>query len=307
MNASISPLTVTIPLGLTAHAKAEEFRQHHYHSDKAKQVYLNTLAVYAVKVYLQYREFETDWESSDSYDPIMQGLMNVADLVVSNYGKLECRYVLPTAEVVEIPEEVWTDRIGYVAVQLESSLRAAKLLGFVDSVNQKELPLNQLRSLEELPAHISQFQPLRSQPTYVNLSQWIQNIFDTGWQTLEALFDSPPSELAFNFRQSPATNIERGKLLKFEQAGQQVALLVGLIPTQQSEIDISIEVYPLGTQAKLPPHLQLILFDETGTSVMQAEAGGSKSLEFQFSGEPGESFGVKVTLGDFSITENFII
>jgi len=63
----------------------------------------------------------------------------------------------------------------------------------------------------------------------------------------------------------------------------------------------------LGTQAKLPPHLQLILFDETGTSVMQAEAGGSKSLEFQFSGEPGESFGVKVTLGDFSMTEKFII
>ncbi|HAX80573.1 MAG TPA: hypothetical protein DCY88_33245 [Cyanobacteria bacterium UBA11372] len=307
MNASISPLTVTIPLGLTAHAKAEEFRQHHYHSDKAKQVYLNTLAVYAVDVYLQYRDFETDWEHSESYDPIMQGLMNVADLLVSNYGKLECRYVLPTASFVEIPEEVWTERIGYVAVQLDSSLREAKLLGFVDSVNQKELPLNQLRSLEELPAHISQFQPLQQEPKLVNLSKWIQNSFDTGWETLEALFDSTPSELAFNFRQSPATNIERGKLLKFEQAGQQVALLVGLIPTQQSEIDISIEVYPLGTQAKLPPHLQLILFDETGTSVMQAEAGGSKSLEFQFSGEPGESFGVKVTLGDFSMTEKFII
>jgi len=180
MNASISPLTVTIPLGLTAHAKAEEFRQHHYHSDKAKQVYLNTLAVYAVEVYLKYREFETDWEHSDSYDPIMQGLMNVADLLVSNYGKLECRYVLPTAAVVEIPEEVWTERIGYVAVQLDSSLREAKLLGFVDSVTTKELPLNQLRSLEELPEYISQFHRLQPQPTLVNLRKWKKNNINTG-------------------------------------------------------------------------------------------------------------------------------
>jgi Protein of unknown function (DUF1822) len=307
MKASIEPLTFTTPLGLNAHSKAEEFRQHHERPDKAKQVYLNTLAVYAVKIYLQYRDFETDWEHSDSYDPIMQELMNVADLVVSNYGKLECRSVLPTAEFMEIPEEVWEERIGYVAVQLDESLRQAKLLGFVDSVTQKELPINKLRDLAELPAYISQCQSLQQQQNLVKLSKWIQNNFDTGWETLEALFNSPPSQLAFNFRQSFTTNVERGKLLKLEQAGQQIALLVGVTPTKQSEIDISIEVYPMGTETKLPPHLGLILFDETGTSVMQAEARGSESLEFQFSGEPGESFGIKVTLGDFSITENFII
>ncbi len=173
---SIEPLTFTTPLGLTAHTKAEEFRQHHFPPAKATQVYLNTLAVYAVAVYLKYRDFETDWEHSDSYDPIMQGLMNVADLVVLDYGNLECRPVLPTASVMEIPEEVWTERIGYVAVELNESLREAKLLGFVETATQKELPLCQLRSLAELPAHISQFQPLQSQPNSVNLSKWIHNI-----------------------------------------------------------------------------------------------------------------------------------
>lgn len=298
-------LYFTVPLGLTAHAKAQQFKQHFSHPSKAKQIYLNTLAVYAVKVYLEYREFETDWEGSDSCDRTIQMLLDVADLVVLNHGKLECRPVLPGADVVIIPEEVWLERIGYVAVQFNESLREAKILGFIESVTTKELPLNQLRSLEELPDYISQFKQLRSKS--VNLSQWLQNTFDAGWQTLEALFSLPQTEIAFNFRQSSASDIKRGKILSLEQTGQQVALLVGLIPSEKSEIDISVEVYPLGTQTRLPFDLQLILFDETGRSVMQAEAGGSESLEFQFSGEPGESFGVKVALGDFSITETFLI
>ncbi len=305
MNASIESLTFTTPLGLNAHTKAEEFRQHHYPPDKAKQVYLNTLAVYAVKVYLQYREFETDWESSDSYDPIMQGLMNVADLVVSNYGKLECRPVLPTASVVEIPEEVWTERIGYVAVQLNESLREAKILGFVATATTKELPLKELRSLEELPAHINQFKP-QLVPAPVHLSQWLQNIFDIGWETVESLFDSPASKLEFNFRQ-PSDGVKRGKLLKLEQAGKQLGLLVGLTPTAASEIDISVEIYPLVAQTNLPGELQLIILDETEKPVMQASPGGSSSLEFQFSGEPGETFSVKVALGDMIVTETFLL
>jgi len=33
----------------------------------------------------------------------------------------------------------------------------------------------------------------------------------------------------------------------------------------------------------------------------------SESIKFQFSGEAGESFAVKVALGDFSLTEEFLI
>ncbi len=306
MNHTMESLNFTVPLGLTAHAKAQQLKQHFSHPTKAKQIYLNTLAVYAVKTYLEYRDFETDWEGSDSCDPAIQTLLDVTDLVVLNHGKLECRPVLPGAEFITIPEEVWLERIGYVAVQFNETLREAKLLGFVENVTTRELPLNQLRDIAELPDYISQFRQLRSTP--INLSQWLQNIFDAGWQTLESMFDFPSTkQVAFNFRQSSANYIKRGKLFTLEQAGQQVALLVGLIPSEDSEIDISIEVCPLGDRTRLPSDLQLILFDETGRSVMQAEAGGSESLEFQFSGQPGESFGVKVALGDFSITETFLI
>jgi hypothetical protein len=50
-----------------------------------------------------------------------------------------------------------------------------------------------------------------------------------------------------------------------------------------------------------------MVLDERGTAVLQAEAGNSESIEFHFSGELGESFSVKVALGEVSITEEFLI
>jgi hypothetical protein len=181
MKPEIEAWTFTVPLALEAHAQAEQFRRSQPNPHKAKQVYLNTLAVYAVNTYLQCRGFETDLDKSASYDPVMQMLMDTADLVVKNRGKLECRPVLPDAEVVCVPAEVWEERIGYVAVQLHESLREATLLGFVKKVARSELPLSQLRSLEELPRYLNKINPL------VNLSQWFENVFDASWQAVEAI------------------------------------------------------------------------------------------------------------------------
>jgi hypothetical protein len=181
MNPEIEAWTFTVPLALEAHSQAEQFRRSQSEPHKAKQVYLNTLAVYAVNSYLQGRGFETDLDKSASYDPVMQMLMDTADLVVKNRGKLECRPVLPDADNLCIPAEVWEERIGYVAVQLHESLREATLLGFVEKVSRSELPLSRLRSLEALPGYLNKIKPL------VNLSQWFENVFEAGWQAVEAL------------------------------------------------------------------------------------------------------------------------
>ncbi len=155
MNAKIEPLSLSVPLGLAAHAQAEQFRGHQSDRRKAKQVYLNSLAVYAVNACLQFRGFETDLSNSASWEPLMQTLMDVADLSVKNQGKLECRPVLPGEEAVWVPAEVWSERIGYVVVQLDQSLRKATVLGFVEKVEAQELPLSQLRSPEALLEHLS--------------------------------------------------------------------------------------------------------------------------------------------------------
>lgn len=321
MNHQSQPLNFTVPLGEEAHQLAQQFRRHQGSPQKAKQVYLNTLAVYAVKFYLQCMEIETNWEASDSYNPVRQTLMNVADLEIPNVGTLECRPVLPSSPTVEIPSEVWEDRMGYVAVQLDQSLREATILGFVDKVATEEVSLNQLHSLEGLLKKLSQSQsvqpvnsPVKEQ---VNLGQWLHNIIDTGWETMEALFAPPQTGLAFNFRkssqaktrtpESASEGVKRGKRIDLERGGEQVVLVVELIPTAASEFDISVKLYPTEGKTELLPGLQLIVLDETGKAVMQTEAARSKTIEFQFTGESGEHFGVKVAMDEFSITEEFLI
>jgi hypothetical protein len=326
-------LNFTVSLLKPAHQLAEKFCQYQSNIQKAEQVYLNTLAVYAVNYHLQCLGFETDWTHSDSWDSMMQTFLNVADLEVKNYGKLECRPVFPDAEVVYVPQEVWEGRIGYVAVQLDESLEEATLLGFAETVSTQELALSELRSLEELPEYLSQFKQSQPIEERVNLSQWLRDIFEAGWETIEATVAPPQAELAFNTRSQPPVRtstpgVKRGKRLDLERLGgseqvavfrgkrldlerlggsKQVAVFVGLTPTPSPQLDITVEVYPVGGQRYLPRELQVMVLNEQGKAVLQAEAGNSEGLEFQFSGELGEIFNVKVTLGEVSITEKFLI
>jgi hypothetical protein len=311
MNPTKDFLTFTVPLTLEAHRIAQEFHKQQSNSKKAKQVYLNTLAVYAVNFYLQCLGIETDLEASNSWNPIMQSLANIADLEVKNLGKLECRAVLPEANVCYVPPEVLDARIGYVAVRLDQSLTEAMLLGFLPAVATEEVPLNQLKSLEDLLEHLSQ---LAERPVAainvvkepIQLSQWLQNLINQGWETMEALLAPPQAELAFRFRK-PVDGVKRGKLLNLERVDENVALFIGLHPSADSEMDISVEVYPSGGQIYLPQDLQLMVLDEKGEAVMQAQARSTKNIQLKFSGELGESFGVKVAWGNVSVTEAFVI
>ncbi|HEY9631772.1 MAG TPA: DUF1822 family protein [Coleofasciculaceae cyanobacterium] len=304
MNPTKDVLTFTVSLTLIAHQIAQQFHERQSNPQKAKQVYLNTLAVYAVNYYLNCLGIETEIEASDSWNPVMQTLANTADLAVKDLGKLECRPLLPHSKVCDVPPEVLEERIGYVVVRLDQSLTEATLLGFVPTVTTEELPLNQLKSLEDLLEHLSQPHP-QSVKEPIQLRQWLQNLFSKGWETMEALLEPPQAELGFSFRNP--TGVQRGKLLDLERVGEKVALFVGLKPATQSEMDISIEVYPTGGQIYLPQDLQLMVLDDEGKAVMQAQARSTKTIQLKFSGELGESFGVKIALGDVSITEAFLI
>lgn len=292
--------TFTVPLALEAHSRAEQFCSYQPNSSKAKQVYLNTLAVYAVNVYLQCRGFETDLEKSASCNPAMQLLMDVADLQVMNRGKLECRPVLPDANFVYVPAEVWENRIGYVVVQVNESLREATLLGFVEKVKSSKLALNQLLSLEALPRYLNNISP------WVNLSRWFENIFETGWQAVEAVVGTQSAELNFSFRSVPS--VRRCKLIELGMAEQAVVVMVAITQDSEQEMNISVEVQPPKGQLYLPANLQLMVLDEDGEAVIDAHArSDNKNIQLEFGGEPGDRFSIKVALDEVSVTENFLI
>lgn len=300
MNAEIESWEFTVPLALEAHYRAKQFCNYQSNSAKAKQIYLNALAVYAVNFYLQCRGFETDLERSGSNNSAMQMFVNIADLIVKNRGKLECRPVLPNAVSMHVPLEVWNDRIGYVAVQLNESLREATVLGFVDRVKRSEFPLSQLRSLAEFPAYLNKMTLL------VHLSQWFENIVEAGWQTIESLTQEKTTELAFSFRNKP--EVKRYKLIELGETETSVAMVVSLIQESAPEIEISVEIQPSPSHTYLPDYLELMVLDEAGEVVIDAHTrSDNKSIQLAFTGESGDRFSVKLVLGNINVTENFLI
>lgn len=309
MNSTHS-LHLTVPLGKDAHAIAEQFAAEQATPQKGKQVYLNTLAVYAVRSYLKWLPVETALTRSDSWHPGLRALFDVADLVVPNVGKLECRPVLPGDTAFLLPPEVRENRIGYVAVQFSQQLDSVQLLGFAPTPVLTEPPpeiqIAQLQSLDALIDKIHQKVPA------VRLRQWLEGIFNNNddWQPADLV-------LAGNFRSSVgltrrerAPQTLRGKeiYLGMPGTGAVLTLVVQPIPTATETVDIRIRLYPSSDAIHLPEGVQLIVLDEAETPCMEAQARSADDwMQLEFSCQPEERFSVKVILEEMSITEEFIV
>lgn len=322
----IDELALLLPITSAACRKAQEFANQQPTPEKAEQVRLNTLAIYAVNDYLQLLGIPTDISLGDSWQPVARLCADVADLEITGVGRLECRPVQKHKQNCYVPPEVWSDRIGYVVVQIDELSLEATVLGFTQTATREELPLSQLQPIEDLIDHLSQPQPNQdtaSPPipntTKVNLSQWLGNIFDTGWQAIETLLNSGEPELGFAFRgaesalleQEPSdTSIKRAKLidLGMQLAGHSVALIVELTPQSHNRRHILLQVHPTSNQIYLPPLLQLTVLDESGLVFLEAQARSADNyIQLQFNGLPGEQFSVQVALGDTRILEDFVI
>jgi hypothetical protein len=317
MNQLNEPLTFTVPLPFEAYELAGRFRRQQSSTQKGKQVYLNTLAVYAVDFYMRCLSIETEVDKSDSRNLLDLKFMDVADLQIKSIGRLECRPVLPDSTVMQVPIEVRDNRVGYVAVQFERSLKQVTILGFTPNA-VAELPLSQLRSLEDFPEFLSQLRQRAS----INLRQWFDDIFAEGWQAIDALLMSNHLALARGARNltrsletlaEPSALAARAwKLIELEQHDRQIpiVLVLGITPRSQNEaLELKIQAYPGGNSLCLPPDVYLSVRDESGTEICPVAKSGNKDnwLQLGFTGEPTEVFSIQVTLGDSSMTESFVI
>lgn len=323
MEKIVNTLTFTGPIPLDGRHRAEELCRRQATQKKAEQVHLNILSVSFVNSYLQYMGFETDLDKSDSWNLVQQTLMDVADLSLKNLGSLECRPVFEDAQFIYVPPEVQSNRIGYVAVQIRKSFREATLLGFVRQVQTDLLAINELQPLDNLLEYLEELtqvsqvelasQSLTDNKTLVKLKQWLENIFEVGWQEIETLFDYQRANLDWSLRNANGSFVSRGKLIDLGKTRtiQSVILVVGFIEEKEQEIDIIVEVHPIKGEIYLPPNLQLMVLDFEGAereSIMEAQTtSANKNIQLQFSGEVGERFSIKLVLGNISIIESFLI
>ncbi len=320
--------SLALPINQAARQTAQDFGQQQSTPEKAQQVYLNTLAVLAVKEYLALMDIPYNLEASDSWNPVVRLCADVADLVIPGMGSLECRPILPEALTCSLPPEVLSDRMGYLVVVIDDDHRRARILGFTPTAPSGQIVLEHLQPLESLLAHISEFMLADTAPSELvsmgpqtDLGQWLQGIFDKGWQVLEDLLQPSTLEPAFQFRSAGTTStleldanaapIQRAKLVQFqnETGAISLVLIMNLLRTgTDGQRMLCVQLRPAGQHLSLPANLVLRVLDNKHNTFLEAQSRQADNcLQLQFSGLPGEQFHLDLEQGDQIITEAFVI
>ena len=203
--------TQSLPMPITQKAirLAWQFASEQRHPQRVEQIYLNTLALLAVRDYLTILDIETELTQCDSWNPVIRMFEDVADLYIKGLGKIECRPIrslhqngenckenssanLP--EICHIPIEAREERIGYIVVEIDEDEKQARLLGFSPTAETGELVLSDLNSLDDFLIHLEHLSESLEHlsESNVNLRQWLENIFTSDWESVESIFYPQP-------------------------------------------------------------------------------------------------------------------
>ncbi|MBD2438442.1 DUF1822 family protein [Nostoc sp. FACHB-110] len=141
----------------------------------------------------------------------------------------------------------------------------------------------------------------------INLSQWLEHIFDEAWEAIETIIE-PDVSLAFSLRNVDKM-IRRGKLIDIElQLGSKnLALLVNISKDSEDKLRVLIQLHPTGKQKFLPPNIKLSLLSEVGTLLYEVSARNQDNyIQLKpFKGEQGKYFSIEVSIDNIKIKEDF--
>lgn len=319
MNGSLENISMTLPIGEEAYQVAQHFSAQQPTPQKAAQVRENTLAIYAVNSYLQLMGIGTQLTQGDSWNPVVRLCADVADLDVTDLGRLECRPLGDEETTCSIPPEVWEDRIGYVVVQLDDSHREAQLVGFSPTAREGAIPLSELHPIEELLTHLHQLQQQSASDAeglldgLVDLSLWLRQAVVGGWQTLESLLSQADLAPAWSFRGSSSVEdvadqvatIRKAKILDWEHP---LILLMEVLPGVEGNTTIRVQLHPFGVRLTLPPDLRIQVLDEMDRVFLTAQAKThDNAIRLEFRGRSNEHFKLEVIGGESYFSEAFAI
>lgn len=133
----------------------------------------------------------------------------------------------------------------------------------------------------------------------VNLSQWLQGVFQAGWQTFAEVFSAVWGPVGVAFR-SPAA--ARAKLI---QLGSDAVVLQLSVEQVGEEIKVILGVYPAGSQPVFSQNLKVKVL-QSGETLVELDAKDSPTAIVQeLFYSPAEEFSVELMLDDVIVTENF--
>ena len=286
LNLNLQPMSIPLPLTQRSIALANAAASNYSSPAKSRQIRLNTLAVLVMNDFLGLLQVQTDVAQGDSWGKLA-AFMDTADLVLPEFGRLECRPIVGPvhwnessdvhpphwkSQTAYVPAEVWTDRMGFVMIQIDEDQKVAELLGFTPTVETEEFPLSQLQPMTALVDRLEALQPatfsipvLRSSfsalkntstnavsnpamntamSTVTRISDWFCETLEAGWQSVESL--ALPPAFAFRLREPAESGdapvrIRRGKVISLDVGNalvrsvpRQILLIVSIQPTFSS-------------------------------------------------------------------------
>ena len=165
---------------------------------------------------------------------------------------------------------------------------------------------------ESAPASVTESPAEAAADPPIQLRQWLENVFDAGWQAVETLVGGDGNwTLAVAAGANREPGVKRAKLLDFGMAVDNLplALLVAVAPEAEEKVGIRIQIHPAGEGRYLPPDLCLAMLSPGGETVQEVRSRQQDScIQLKrFKTKPGKGFRVRVGLGDRSVTEEFSV
>jgi hypothetical protein len=294
-------LTFTVPLSGADFKLAQKFSCEQKDADKSKQVFLNTLAVLAVNFYCQCLKVETNLEESTIGHYNRRILMDSADLKIDVLGKLECRPVLPNENICYVPSEVWSDRVGYVVVEIDEEAKKAILFGFVEQIETNELPLAQLPDIDNLVdlLLLAKNKQLLERTFAKNWDNNIsKRILDAKQQKFFCLNDPALPTID----KSITSPLYRAKYITLIR--RTFILFVRITPTKEGNFQLLVEVESdRGEKIPSDLNLKLLSLSDQTLNASQTKRGNYISLNYKL--QLGESFQIQVKRAEEIHTEQF--
>ena len=171
---------ITIPLRAKHRATAEQFAQSATHPSQRDVIYHNTLAILALSDWLNWLQIPHSHQDCESWDSVIRGFDDVADLAIEGVGRVECRPVFPGADALEIAPESQADRVGYFAIGLNLQMGdrpEATLIGFIPTsalFDREQIWLSELQSLDDFlewwDAKVAETRIVNSETSQQNVS-----------------------------------------------------------------------------------------------------------------------------------------
>ena len=144
------------------------------------------------------------------------------------------------------------------------------------------------------------------------LSQWLQNHFESGWQPVEKLFAATgrsPARLrsAFNLRGEGV--VKRFKQIELDRENSQAVLLLIAISQEESAFKICVQAQPIFSQQTLPAKLKLNLIDteDRVLASIQAQAQDNFIQLPYFRGVENEQFKIGLNIDSHNYEEEFFL